>query len=911
MSRFMRSQGAGTPIDTELETARARLMQLPLGTPPEPGPVPDGSRIKPARNPTFIGRGGDLQRIAAALKAARGVAVTGPDGIGTTDLAVEFAHRYGRYFDGGVFWIGAAMPDQVPLQVAAAGGDCGLRLRADFGELALDDQLHLVLRAWQSETPRLLIFDDCAENGLIREWLPAGGGAHVIVTSQAASLDPGLRLTPVPVGPLGRADSVAFLRQFRPDLPENAPALNAVADELEDQPLALRLAGGFLLRYRDQVGPDAFLRHLRSREVGERSAELTGDPDPARTNPGVPPGVGRQLFGRRRWQSPPAIKAFTLLHGWLQRTDPAGRHTLALLARAACFAPGEPVPPEILAATVETRGEEALDRLIELGLLEQDAAGGVRLHRLLAELIRALPGDPSAEHAAQDAMIAWAQTANDAGESEGRLAAAPHLAHVTRSAGMAPGPAAGLAAAEPEHGLDEREAALCYELGTSLWAAGDLRGARAQIERALEIRERLLGPSDPRTIATLSGLGSLLHAQGDLAGAQATLQRALQLSEATADGDHAETAEILTNLAWTLRYQGDLVGARSALERALELSERTLGPDHPDTVSRLNGLGMLLREQSDLERAKGYLERALDVVERTMGADHPRTLHAINNLGLLLREQGDLDGARTYLQHALTVSQQTLGVDHTDTATALDNMGTLLQAEGDLPAARVHIERALAIRQRTLGPDHPATGTSLNNLGMLLRQLGDLDAARPYLEQALNVSQRELGPYDPQTAASYNNLGMLLLDLGDLYGAQPQLERALAIREQGLGADHPETAASLANVGRMHVAYGDLVGARAYLERALEVREEVLGLEDPLTAATAHDLGTVLRSAGDLAGARRHFERAMAIREQLLGPDHPETLASISAHDEVVADLGGRTSAWPTRPLPDAPYFES
>jgi hypothetical protein len=446
MSRFMRSQGAGTPIDTELETARARLTQLPLGTPPEPGTVPDGSRIKPARSPTFIGRGGDLQRIAAALKAARGVAVTGPDGIGTTELAIEFAHRYGRYFDGGVFWIGAAMPDQVPLQVAAAGGDCGLRLRPDFGELALDDQLHLVLRAWQSETPRLLIFDDCAENGLIREWLPSGGGAHVIVTSQQASLDPGLRLTPVPVGPLGRADSVAFLRQFRPDLPESTPALNAVAEELEDQPLALRLAGGFLRRYRNQAGPDAFLRHLRSREVAERSDELTGEPDPARTNP----GVGRALFGRRRWQSPPAIKAFTLVHGWLQHTDPAGRHALALLARAACFAPGEPVPPEVLAATVETRGDETLDRLTDLGLLEQDAAGGVRLHRLLAELIRTLPGDASAEHAAQDAMITWAQTANDAGESEGRLAAAPHLAHVTRSSSPVSGPAAGLAAgAEP------------------------------------------------------------------------------------------------------------------------------------------------------------------------------------------------------------------------------------------------------------------------------------------------------------------------------------------------------------------------------------------------------------------------------------------------------------------------------
>jgi tetratricopeptide (TPR) repeat protein len=896
-SPLQRKQGAETPIDTELDTARAQLDQLPLDVRTPPGPLPTGSRMTPAPNPLFAGRGSDLRRIAAAFRGARVVVLAGADGIGKTQLAVEFAHRYGSYFAGGVFWLSFGIAEDVSLHVAACGGEGALELRADFADLSLDDQLHLVLRAWQEETPRLLVFDDCDDEDVLQEWLPAAGGAHVLVTSRRTAWDGALRATVLPVGPLSRDESTALLHRLRPDVQETAPGLRQIADELEDMPLALRLAGGFLRRYRGSISLDSFLEQVRSREVLDQAAALLGENEPAPPRP--PAAAGRRsMFSRRRAnQSSPVVRMFALADRWLERADPAGRPALAVLARTAWFASGQPIPrPVVLDAAADTRSVESLVRLVDLGLVEPDGDGLVRVHRMVAELVRLAHPDAGAQVAAEEAMIAWARAANDAGAQDGRLLAVPHLDLAAR------------AVAEPVE--SERAAALYFELGRSLWAAGDLRRARTCLERALEVRQQLLGPTDHRTIATLSALGSLLQAQGDLAGAQSSLEQALELAEKTLGAEHADTAVILTNLAWTLRFQGDLAGARALLERALAVSVRTLGGDHPETVGRLDGMAVLLREQGDLVSARAYAERAMDVLERTLGPDHPRTVVGINSVGLLLREQGDLAAARTYLEHALHVSEQTLGPEHPDMATALDNMGTLLQAEGDLEAARQHIERALAIRERALGLDNPATGTSYNNLGMLVREQGDLEGARPYLEQALIVSQRILGPYDPQTATSYNNLGTLLLALGDLYGAQPHLERALAIREQGLGADHPDTAASLANVAALHVAYGDLAGARAYLERALEIREEVLGLVHPLTATSFHDLGRLLRGLGDPEQARRQLERAVAIREQALGPDHPDTLASMNEHDELVRELGGRRSAWPPQKLPEAEYFE-
>jgi tetratricopeptide (TPR) repeat protein len=850
--------------------------------------------MTPVWNPVFSGRGADLKRIAAALKTGRTVALAGPDGVGKTALATEFAHRFGRFFAGGVFWLSFTNPDEIALQVAACGGPAALNLRGDFGELALDDQLHLVLRAWQSELPRLLLFDECDDGDVLREWLPTTGGAHVLLTCRQPAWDPTLRVTPVPIGPLVRAESAELLGRLQPDL-AGSGALAQVAAELGDLPLALRLAGGFLRRYGRQVRPDVFLEQVRSREVLDRASAIGAEAEARMVS--ATTAAGRQLLGRRRsLQSSPVSRTYALTDRWLERADPAGRAALPLLARMACFADGEALPRDLLLAAAAEGGEAGLGVLLDLGLVEADGEDRVRLHRSIGELARAARADEEAQADAEAATIAWTGDVNDAGEPEARLLALPHLEAVT--------------AVAVARGEDERQAALCFELGRALWAAGDLRRARANLERALEIREQAHGPTDHRTITTLSCLGSLLQAQGDLAGAQSSLERALQQAEVTLGGDHPDTAVILTNLAWALRYQGDLPGARAVLERALDASERTLGGEHPDTIDRLEGLGLLLREQGDLAGARAYAERAMTALERTVGPDDPRTLLAVNGVGQLLREQGDLAAARTYVEHALQVSEDTLGPDHPDTAVALDNMGTLLQAEGELEAAREHIERALAIRERTLGADNPATSASYSSLGLLLRDLGDREAARPYLEQALIVCQRILGPYDPQTAACYNNLGMLLLELGDLYGAQPQLERALAIREQGLGADHPETATSLANVGALHAAYGDLVSARAYLERALEIREEVLGPDHPLTAASHHELGRLLRSLGDLEGARTRYELAVGIRERVLGPDDPDALASMTELDQLNRELGGGRSGWPPSRLPDAPYFE-
>ena len=123
-----------------------------------------------------------LLQVASALRGgdttvalSQVVASTRLGGLGKTQLAVELVHRYGRYFAGGVFWLSFASADEIPLQVAACAGSGAVGLETDLSSRPLEEQVKLVRGAWQSATPRLLVFDNCEAESLMEAWRPTSG----------------------------------------------------------------------------------------------------------------------------------------------------------------------------------------------------------------------------------------------------------------------------------------------------------------------------------------------------------------------------------------------------------------------------------------------------------------------------------------------------------------------------------------------------------------------------------------------------------------------------------------------------------------------------------------------------------------------------------------------------------------
>jgi DNA-binding winged helix-turn-helix (wHTH) protein/tetratricopeptide (TPR) repeat protein len=740
--------------------------QSPAGVPAATGQVFAASNI-PIRIPMhFMGRDDALAAIGAALARHEGrVAITalhGLRGIGKTTLAAAFAERHRNDYRA-TWWIRAQTEAGMRADLAALGVRLGWAAADDKEESALA----AVMERLRHESERvLLIFDNAIDADELRPYLPRGGGAHVLVTSNAHAWR-GVA-EPVEIQLWSREIGADFLvaRIGR----ENERAAGVTLSEaLGGLPLAHEQAAAYCERL------DISLAEYRRRFEAAPARVLDDKRHaPAEYHDGL---TVAKTFGL-------AIEEAAKLH-------PAAE---PLIVHAALLAP-EPIPLFLFAEAREKLGEplasalagdgldEAVAALRTFALLSRETIADerdpaittetLRVHRLVRAIAAARRDGKAREETLRALMAAVATVYPEAEEVFIHPKTWPRARRLDALA---------FALVDGDitlpKGAEARAAELLHRLGAyKVGASGDYVQARVLLERALAIREEVLGP------------------------------------------EHPDTAMSLNDLGFAVEHQGGLVEARSFYERALAINEKVLGPEHPATAWSLHDYSLLLLRVGDLVEARPLQERVLAIREKVFGPEHPHTAGDLAVLGCLLQAQGDFAGARPLHERSLAIREKVLGPEHLETAFSLNNLAGLLHEQGDLVGARLLYERALTIREKVFGPEHPETADFLTNLGNCLVSQGDFAEARPLHGRALAICEKAFGPEHPTTNRVRRNFARLLLATGRAAEALTFGETALAGYEKLLGKNHRWTKGAARTTADVLAALGRNDEAAALRER--------------------------------------------------------------------------------------------
>jgi len=555
----------------------------------------------PARNPGFTGRDDLLAGVREQLLAGDKAVVQalyGMGGVGKTQLAAEYAHRFAGSYDL-AWWINAEQGGLIGDQVSALG----LALECVQPGAGTEAVRVAVLAELRHRGRWLLVFDNAEAPADVAPWLPGGG--HVLITSRQRGWDE--VAAPVEVDVLARAESVAILQTRITVLP-GADA-DRLAAELGDLPLAIAQAAGFMAD--TGMTAEEFLVLLRTR-AGQLLAQ------------GAPGSYPRSLAA-----------ATSLIADRLARQDPAA----AELASVCAFLAPEPIPESLFTGAVSLlRGELAVRAADPLAwrqtlasMTRQSLARidhrGLQMHRLTQAILRERLSPAKAAATRKNAETLLAAT--NPGDP-------PNPVSWPRWARLTPHVLAADLAAADSPALRE----LALHTSWYLIERGDTRTAHDLASGLHQQWRARLGQDHEHTLAAAHYLAWTLLEMGRYAQSRDLNQDTLTRRRHVLGQDHPDTLYSAHNLAITLRKLGDVHAARDLDHDTLDRHRRVLGQDHRSTLRSATILAHDLRALGEVPAARDLDHDTLDRRRRVLGQDHPDTLASAANLATDLRALG-------------------------------------------------------------------------------------------------------------------------------------------------------------------------------------------------------------------------------------------------------------------------------
>jgi tetratricopeptide (TPR) repeat protein len=782
-----------------------------------------------------------------ALESGPSVAVHGEQpGSGASALALEYAFAYGHAYQV-VWWIQGDSPAAAYLEALELLKALDLvEGRSSEAFYPLTD----VKERLSHYSGWLLIVEDCANSDIIENLIPENPTGHIILVNpadEAIEADTTLRIAPPDLG-----GAVEFLATDPAD--DETASRHVLAGLMQSSPLLLQLISNF------------------KSVTGKSYKTIQAD---------LPPYLIDQQKNHL------TISLRLLLSMSLEYLSDQHKASRDLLALCAFFGP-DPLPLSVftagdgilsprLSTAVSTDAElsKTLDPLVRLGLVTLEE-NSVSMHPAVQTAVR--------EGMSDEPRKAWCNAAvnllsesfpHEAVYREPRslcIRLTPHVLHTCRYAeDVAAAPAAA--------------SSLYYQAGLYLHASRLLPEAADCYMRSIALVETHFGTVHPAVATRINNLGIVEHELGNLDSAQACFERAMDICERlygpTEEAMYTQVpAEILTmplrNLCTVLEDKGDVALAQQEYERAMKTFVDVYGWNHSVVAECAYYFGNTWMKIGQLNKAQNCYIKAVRSEENAAECDNQALADYLNSLGMVLMRQNNGALAEEQFQRALRLDQQLLGEDHIVVSRDTANLGHLYKRLDRFEEAEKCYNESLRILERNGKSNAMETALILNNLGSVLISNSHASEARTCLEQALTIITEVKGKDSTSSISVLTNLGRALDKLEAHHQALNCYDSAEMIVESREGVSLSEKATLMYRKGLTHQSLGEMDDALKYFERAQNLDTEAYDGQHPAVARDAYCVGCVLKEKGDTIVAMGHLTLALDIYEAHYGKDHPK-----------------------------------
>ena len=708
-------------------------------------------------NPFFVDHENSLPEVIARLNPGTCLALTGPAGIGKTQLAYQYAYQHRNEYSTGIMWVNAHNELTLLAGFAALASKENLNLNLSE-RLSVGEIIPAVIAELESRTGWLLIFDNCDwvfEEELVRNLslftslFPYSSDGRILITTR---FDPDkFGVETLPMHSMHVEQGAEFLLKrsgiindlkLRKDVdPSFIEAARDITRMVDGLPLTLELAGAYLAETFPVTPPD-YLSRLQTSLF-----ELRGK------------------WGVTFKPESVASACNVSLRAAVSKSQYIVNLVNLCVFFDSDFIPIHLVPPSLLVEMDMTRSTKinsqdyAYQVSENYSLLKYNyETSSLSMHRTVQDAIRNDMDEPTRNlwrALAIQVLMDAAHTIKSTGE-EGRPALLPHW-RICASYIV------------DYHIHTEAAVRMLLDYSEYLLEKGLYDEAKIVLHASLEVCETVNGSESPDSmlnIANLISLGLIEGSDEETSILYAKLSRGFDatLGEEDMDPTISENPIAIlyspigapsesfpryeapryiripresaaeTNLVAAYNNLGILYCMHQRHENAEDLFLKAMNSRKLHT-SDWDEINLNLRyNQAELNRINGrydLAEKQFCELIKDRYEEYPINLaFACNQLAKLYMVQDRYDLAERNFLMALEIREKIVGLSSFLTASSCNNLGGFYHVTKKYAEAEAHYRRALSLFEASSGLSHPNTQATLVNFALFLEQQGKSEEAK-------------------------------------------------------------------------------------------------------------------------------------------------------------------------------------